>query len=135
MTSPRKPSARSGGIRLNGSPKGEIGKALERSLRDARRAGRLPSSPSVVEVLAKRIAGVADSAWRASEVGTFMTATAKLGPLVRSLGLVELAIPAGGGSDDDEDDPAAGEGDALDRELKEIIDAGPEVRHSKNARA
>lgn len=130
MTSPRKPSPPKG-VRLHGSPTGEIGKALARSLKEARRAGRLPSTLSVGEVLATRMAGVADSAWRASDVGVFMTAVSKLAPLVRQLGLSDLQLPAAGGDDDGDD--AGAEGDAIDRELSELVASGPTILHSKNA--
>jgi hypothetical protein len=120
---------KSGAIRLHGARKGEIGKALARSLAEARREGRVPGN-SVVAVLAVRMAGVADAAWRASDHRAFMIAVAKLTPLLRSLRLDTSSIVLGG---DDGDAGGSGEGDPIDRELAELVGSGPEVRHHKDA--
>lgn len=132
-TEPRKP-AQGGAIRLHRAQKGEIAKALAKAIADARQAGRLPES-SVVVSIAERLAVAADSAWRANNVGVFMSAVTKLSALVSKLGLDGLDLDAGGGDGGDGggDEPAGG--DPIERELAGILGSGPALRHSPNARA
>ena len=130
----RKPQepAQSGAIRLHRARKGPIATALAKSIEDARQADRIPDH-SVVVAIAERLAVVADAAWRADNVGVFMSSTSKLTALVGRLGL-ELELvpePAGGGDGGDDD----GHGDAIDRELGAILGSGPALRDSPNSRA
>lgn len=118
---------------MNRARKGEIAKALDRSLEDARQAGRLPDH-SVVVAIASRLAVVADSAWRADNVQTFMAATTKLTVLASRLGLDLELDPVGGGDDGDGDDDGHGR-DPIDRELESILGSGPALRDSPNSRA
>lgn len=130
VTAKASDSSRSGVIRLNGAHKGVIGKALARSLAEARQAGTVPDS-SVVATLAERMAGVADAAWRADDFRTFMSASQKLLALSRALGLVNFSLPVGGADDDGDGDDAGG--DVLDRELADIVGSGPALRNTKNS--
>lgn len=130
VTAKASDSSRSGVIRLHGARKGEIGKALARSLAEARQAGTVPDS-SVVGTLAERMAGVADAAWRADDFRTFMTASQKLLVLARALGLVNFSLPVGGGDDDGDGDDDRG--DVIGRELAGIVGSGPALRNSKDS--